>query len=234
MVSPVPERVSGRWGYWRLGLGVLWLLLIASAALTGERVTPLPALDSAIASGRVTSVQVSGGLDPGHSGSALVEVRWTDGPIRHVTDVTQVSADSSATSSSTDRSAVTGDVGARLSADRPGLTVVREPFSFSSGATVLDWRVPQWAGAVAFFAAVGTLLCLVWGPTPWRATRWAWFWLMISPLGPVASLGFVLLSGPTPLIPAPRNVTRRVRAGWVVLGLILLSLVPWALLWPWL
>jgi hypothetical protein len=45
---------------------------------------------------------------------------------------------------------------------------------------------------------------------------------VISPLSPIASLCFVALSGPTPLIPAPRDVTGRLRMG-VVLVLILLQ-----------
>jgi len=77
--------------------------------------------------------------------------------------------------------------------------------------------VPQWAGAVAFFAAVGTLLCLVWGPTPWRATRWAWFWIIAHPLGPISAPVFLLLSGPTPLLRAPKPGARRLHGGWAFL-----------------
>jgi len=235
--SLAPARAGRSWPYFRLGLGVLWLLVIGTAVLVGQRVTPLPELDSAIASGRVTSVQVLGGMEPGSSGSSLVEVHWRDGLIRRITEVTQISAANADTFDSgagTGQPVISGDVGTRLSTGHPGLTVLRKPFEFEPGATVFDWRVPQWTGIVAFFAGLGTLALLINGPPPWWATRWAWFWLMVSPLSLVAALAFVALSGPAPWLRPPRDVTRRVGAGWVVLALIVFAAVPWVAPWPWL
>jgi hypothetical protein len=53
------------------------------------------------------------------------------------------------------------------------------------------------------------------GPEPWRATRWAWLWAVLL-AAPVGTLAFALLSGPTPLVPAPRNRARRLTGGWAL------------------
>jgi hypothetical protein len=61
---------------------------------------------------------------------------------------------------------------------------------------------------------LATLLLLVREPQPWRATPWAWFWIWTTPIGTPL---YLLLSGPTPLLPAPRNPNRRLTGGWAFL-----------------
>jgi hypothetical protein len=83
-----------------------------------------------------------------------------------------------------------------------------------SDSSLLGWRLPNWLGLAAFALVLGGLASLVGGPQPWRATRWAWFWLVLTPVG---SIAFVLFSGPTPLLPTPRDPTRRLTGGWAFL-----------------
>jgi hypothetical protein len=74
--------------------------------------------------------------------------------------------------------------------------------------------VPGVLALAAFGLFLAWLAFLVGGPQPWRATRWAWFWLGFPPVGVLAHL---LLSGPTPGLPAPRRPDRRLTGGWAFL-----------------
>jgi uncharacterized membrane protein HdeD (DUF308 family) len=68
------------------------------------------------------------------------------------------------------------------------------------------------------------LILLTAGPQPWRATRWAWFWLSGSVVGAIA---FVLLSGPLPRVRGPRRPERRLTGGWALLiGVVLAGIAP--------
>lgn len=96
-----------------------------------------------------------------------------------------------------------------------------EVFGVPAGDTALLTVLPL------VLAWLTTMWLLVSGPEPYRATRWAWFWLSAPPMG---LLAFVVLSGPTPGLGVRRPVDRRLRGGWAfVLGLLLLSVVvpPW-------
>ena len=95
------------------------------------------------------------------------------------------------------------------------------------GPHVLGWVAPDWTGLARLFLVIGTLAHLVLGPQPWRATRWAWFWLfgVLSPLGMIA---FLVLSGPTPGVRTPRSGARRLTGGWAfLLALVLGSVSLW-------
>ena len=83
----------------------------------------------------------------------------------------------------------------------------------SFGFVVAVWgvHVPDWLSVVSLLHAVASLALLIRGPQPWRATRWAWFWLSGNP---VTQLAFLLLSGPTPGVRAPLEPSRRLRGGW--------------------
>ena len=65
-----------------------------------------------------------------------------------------------------------------------------------------------WVVAVLLLATV---------PEPRWATRWAWFWAFITPLGVVALPLFALGSVPLPGRPAPRPPGHRLTGGWAFL-----------------
>lgn len=88
--------------------------------------------------------------------------------------------------------------------------------------TLYDGVVPAWLGATVLAVVLAVLLTVGHGPQPWRATRWAWFWLAFSPLG---QLGFLLLSGPTPGVSAPRRPQRGLTGGKGFLLSLLLGAV---------
>ena len=93
--------------------------------------------------------------------------------------------------------------------DRPAQ---QPPLSVRSSVWGLD--VPLWVGWVAFATTLGFLVHLVDGPRPWRATRWAWFWLASNPLG---ILAYLLLASPTPGLHQPRAQHRMLTGGWAFL-----------------
>jgi hypothetical protein len=100
--------------------------------------------------------------------------------------------------------------------------------------------LPSKVGAAVVLASLAGFLLLVAGPAPWRANRWAWFWFLWPGRG--ASIGlllFLLLSGPTPGIPAPRPHAERWSGakgfGYSLLLGFVLSVVWWKLtdvFWP--
>ena len=47
---------------------------------------------------------------------------------------------------------------------------------------------------------------------PWRATKWAWIWLILLS-GPLGSVAYLLLGGPLGLWRA-RDLSRRLTGGW--------------------
>lgn len=71
------------------------------------------------------------------------------------------------------------------------------------------------AGWLVFVASAATLLLLIGGPQPWRATRWAWFWLAL-PVAPLGLLAYFLLGGPLG-VARPRHPNRRLTGGWAFL-----------------
>jgi hypothetical protein len=70
--------------------------------------------------------------------------------------------------------------------------------------------------------ALSAFVLLVVGPQPWRATRWAWFWLLWT-APPLGILAFLLLGGSTRLWP-PARAEARLTGGWAFLLTILLGM----------
>ena len=87
-----------------------------------------------------------------------------------------------------------------------------------------------WLGVLGLAAWVWTILLVVTTPGPLRATRWAWFWL-VGVLPPVGAITFLLLGGPTGLVPE-REGTRRLTGGWAFLLAFALNSVLATLLGP--
>ena len=90
---------------------------------------------------------------------------------------------------------------------------------------LFGWQVHNALGMSALLLFLAGFALLVAGPHPWRATRWAWFWLLLPPVGVVV---YLVLSGPTPGVPGPRNPQWRLTGGWA----FLLSLPLTAVLAP--
>ncbi len=86
--------------------------------------------------------------------------------------------------------------------------------SFSPTWTVGGRNVPGWIAGLAISSMISVLYLIMAGPYPWRATRWAWFWLVTTPVGLVA---FLVLSGRFPLIALPKWPQRRLIGIWAFL-----------------
>lgn len=212
----------------RLVLLLGCLVLAAAAWVSGERQSDFRDLEHAVAAGEVTEVRIGGGLGESAHGFATVEVHWRSGLVGHMTQVIEARPRSQAPAPGQRDdgvSAVLGqDVGTRLLARQPGLRIERVGFNHLP-VSVAGWYLPGWTIWVALALFLGTLVSMVSWLRPWRATRWAWFWLVLL-AAPVGIPAYALLSGPTPLVPAPRDAARRLTGGWAfLLALVLSSIV---------
>ena len=235
--DPAPPADPASWNgprrpAWRVVRAVLalgWLLLAAAILLTGERSASMDSLLAAAASGDTHEVRVSGSpFGPVSRGFEVVQVRWADGPLHYDTQVVEAHPRRAGLRAGrrlgTD-TVVTRDVGAYLAARTDGLRVTRGgPTTPSDG--IGPWQVPSWVVLAALALWVATLFLLVNGPRPWRATRWAWFWLLFL-AAPVGVPAFLVLSGPVAGLRGPRR-SRLLTGGWafllaVVVGRLLAS-----------
>lgn len=197
---------------------VSWLLLAVAAIALGERQATLPDLRSGIASGDVTQVRIIG------EGHGTVEVEWRDGLLRHRAAVRErrpgKGGDPTVRVTRDGTSVIRGGVTDLLRADRPDLRIEQAAY-VNSYSSFLGWRSPVWVGSTTLGLYLLTLLLLAGGSEPWRATRWAWFWLIFlaPPLGIPA---FLVLSGHSPL-GRPRQPQRRLTGGWAFLLALCLS-----------
>jgi hypothetical protein len=191
-----------------LGLGVAWVVV-------GEQETPYSELRAAVAEGDVEAVTVYGPTAP-FRGHTDVQVRWRTGPFGAFQRLVVVTEQRPQRVDRRHGRAVVEDVGADLTALDPDLAVERHNDWTLDDGEMFGRTVPTWL----LFAAIGTwlgtfLLLLVGCPSPSRATRWAWFWILglVPPLGVV---GFLLLSGVTGRLPSSRP-EERLTGGWAFL-----------------
>lgn len=205
--------VSKRWDVFRWVLLVGWIAVAVAIPLSSTRTSTWADLVDRVESGKVTAVQVSRELPAGRDGEVTVHLRWRDGHWRHVTEVTQVSEDREFELVDNDRSTetLTTSPTAELKGFQPDLVVSELDVPDHELARFLGFEFTWVLTIAAVVLTVAGLVLLVLGPNPWRATRWAWFWLMGLP--PVAAL-FVLLSGPVPGLPPPRRPLDRLTGGW--------------------
>jgi hypothetical protein len=195
-------------------------LLAVTVAVAGEREASYADVRAAAAHGDVDEVTVNGAPSGAFRRRVEVEVHWRTGPFGlfgHVARAEEVHPRRDPTGPPR----VVHSVAEDLSALDPGLTVVRRPDWSTGHAEIMGWRLPTWTGLVAltlFVLIAGTIAC---GSKPWRATRWAWFWLLLI-VPPVALVGFPLLGGPTGLFP-PREPDARLTGGWAFLAAVALS-----------
>ena len=213
------------WRRVRYGLLVACLVLLGSGLLLGSAPSSFADLRDGVLSSRVDEVHVSGGLPPGATGYASVSMTWRDGGRNRFAEVVQVSDPTAASPSDVGaRQVVTADVGETLRTLDPGVRVVAETMR-DTGQELAGWRVPgwlPWAALVLWFAAVALLTN---GAQPWWATRWAWFWALVSPAAAaaVAVPLFLLVSGPPPGVPESTSSGRRLTGGWAFIVIFLVA-----------
>jgi hypothetical protein len=202
-----------------------WLFLVGAALVGGARQSTFADLQSAVASGDVTKVEIGGGMGDDARGFATVEISWRDNLIRYQTSVIEAHPFKRAPGPgerSDDVTAVLGqDVETKLLALQPGLDIGHtEPYRMTASAA--GWHLFGWA--IVLFAGLwfATILTIIGGPEPWRATRWAWFWL-VAIVGPVGIAAYLLLSAPIPLLGAPRNLRARLTGGWAFILAVFLD-----------
>ena len=214
--SGLPRTV----GWVLLGCGSLLLL---AALFLGARPSTLAHLEADVASGEVDAVQIAGGLSANGRGFSTVQVHWRRSLVGYSTEVIEARPRRAApplASREGVTAVVTEDLGTRLTALQPKLRVGRAEFGHLS-SSLLGWRMPGWLAAVSLVFLLATLLLLVHGPQPRRATRWAWFWLMV--LTPVGAMAYLLLAGPTGLVRGPRDASKRLTGGWALLLAVFLG-----------
>ncbi|MEP9363705.1 hypothetical protein ABLE68_12120 [Nocardioides sp. CN2-186] len=193
-----------------------WLLLagcmsIAVAALVaGEHTTSYSELRAAVAEGAVDVVTISGALPPGARGAGTVQVHWRSGLVGHVSEVVEARP-IRAQPAMRHGLPVVASVEDDLTAYAPDLAVHHDD-GLQGYSEIHGWHLPSWTGFVALAIFLSVFMLVVGGPQPWRANRWAWFWLLVF-AAPVGTVGFLLLGGPSGLLP-PRVGARRIRGGW--------------------
>ena len=219
VVVAQPDR-SRAWAWLRLTLAGLWLVAMIAGYVTHERPATLQDLYASVAAGEVVSVHLVGGLPPhADSGEATLEMHWRTRSVPQVATIKVVRARDGGQVVGTPSDAFTSDdVAHEVAARDPAVRIVQTDFRSGVHFDFFGWSVPTWVASLMLGVGVVSFYVLIAGPEPWRATRWAWFWLAGFPFTLIVCL---LLSGPTPALPAPRNPTRRLTGGWA----FLLSLV---------
>jgi hypothetical protein len=209
-----------------LVLALTWASLMVATVVVGQRESSLPELEAQVQRGDVTQVRISEGLAPGETGSATVRVAWRDGLVNHYAEVTETRHHSGGQVELRGRpgsGTSQGDLRSHLHATDPDLRFESAPF-IGESTNLAGWEAPG-AYANAFLVlTVATLLLLLARPGPtWRATRWAWFWML--GLGPVGAPACLLLGGPCAGVRPPRADGARLTGGWAFL---IVAVVSWA------
>lgn len=219
-LTPRAPRPRTAYDVWRWCLLLGNALLLVVAVLLGARPAPWSAVDQGVREGSITSVTVSGATGPGTSD--VQEVTWRDGLVQRRAEVLVRPPGTEGTSS---LPVVSQDAGRALQVLAPGLDVRHDGRSTDSGVGFWGFQLP-WPDVLGISLLLGWacwLGVLVHGPAPWRATRWGWFWVSWVSWVPGGVVAFLLLAGPTPLLPAPRRVQRRLTGGWALLLSVFLA-----------
>lgn len=207
-----------------------WIVVIACLPIVAERHSSWSHLKQAVSSGSVNRVEVNGEHLSGN-GFATVDLHWRQHGLNYQAEVVQLFGDMHEADCDGDDACaflsatkLHSPPSARLKELQPGLIVVRHQ-NADHGADedqLLGFAVPGLIALVELVLALAALGLLISGPQTWRATKWAWFWWLSNPFGMAA---FLLLSGPAPGFPAPRQVRRRVTGGWSFLLAAIISSV---------
>lgn len=219
-------QVSARCLWLALVLG--WVAMVVVVLTVGARPASFHDLERAVAAGEVDEVWVEGGLGPDGRGFSTVLVSWRDGLVDDTTQVMEARPRSLGWREGP-RDDVTAvlerSVADELRAIDPDLKVHQVSVRGDS-ADLVGWHLPGWTWWLQLGLLIATLATLICSPPPWRATRWAWFWLIGS--GPIGLAAYLLLAGPLPFLPVPRPGGPRLTGGWAfLLSFGLAALASW-------
>lgn len=213
--TPYDEWRDRHWRLVGLLLGVVALVTAALALTMGEKRSDLGALQGGVVRGQITHVDVEG-LPQGGSwrGESPVTLHWSGAVDRYAEVLVVRGVQPRGTTGNAGLPYVVGDPAEMLLALDPDVDVTHVERRGEEW-TVAEWRVPMVAGLLGVVVSAATMLLVVGGPQPWRATRWAWFWLVLA-LGPLGLLAYLLLGGPLGLW-RPADGSRRLTGGWAFL-----------------
>ncbi len=197
--TPLPTRDTHGGIVDGLGRAVLVVAAVAVAVavgLLGTHPTPLSELRVAIASGQVHDVRVAGTLPEGATGYSTAYLRWSEGGFDRLTTVRQVSSPEQGDGARSE--VVVGSIDQNLREVQGDgvLRIVHDDSARPTGGSMFGIELPSWVVGGALLVWVLSLLLLVSGPQPARATRWAWFWLLVSTLAPLTAVLFLVLGEP--------------------------------------
>jgi hypothetical protein len=219
----------------RWGLLAAVALLAGGLMLLGTRTASLGDLRAAVAAGTVSEIRVAGGLPAGADaagagGYATVHLRWDDGRGARSARALQVSdAGVSAPDAEGAEARVVGSLD-RYVRGMPGGESVRlvvDDGGLPRGGTLFGVEAPSWVASAAVLTWLMTLVLLIAGPEPFVATRWAWFWVIVSPFAVVGVPVFLATGGGRPWAAGEPSRSRRITGGWAFLVLTVAATVAW-------
>ncbi|HXH81114.1 PLD nuclease N-terminal domain-containing protein [Nocardioides sp.] len=211
---------------WSLALG--WLCSLVVMVSVGERPGSYAELSRDLRAGQVSEVEL---VDPfGRTWAPLpddavfqeVTLRWRDGLFLRTATVSNISLKPGRAWLDRARReperVIVGSIEDHLTALGPDVRVVPGEFR-SSPYTAQGFAGPGWLLGLHLCLLLGTLMMIA-GPRPWRATRWAWAWLVL--LVPLLGIpAYFLFGGPTGLF-RPKDPRRVGLTGGAAFGLALL------------
>lgn len=191
-------------------LVALWVVVTVVGVRDASRESSYATFLALVRGGEVTEVTVVGDVTTPRS-SGGVELRWDSGLVESRAYVTGVHPAGPALRARTLGRRLPAPVAETLRERYPELAVrTAQP----TGGTGI------WLGGLSLLETLWTLVLLATTAGPLRATRWGWFWLFWI-LPPVGLVAFLLLGGPTGLVPQ-REGGRRLTGGWAfILSLVL-------------
>lgn len=222
----VPGDSDRGWDLFRLVLLVVYVGLWLATLVTGTLQASYDRLNADLRLGEARSVQlVIDGFDQPAPRGDFREHRsvvWQDGLLRRQATLVWVDSGPERTLPNGNR-VVRTEPGAWL-AERYGVPVDR--VEASSQQQFRAWRGGPFfyfgdlLGLAHVSALIFLFVFLVMSPQPWRATRWAWFWMVF--VSPLAMLAFLTFGGRTPGIRPPADPRRRINGWWgFLIGLVL-------------
>ena len=219
------EWRTRRWTVTGRVVVLLWLVAAVAILLAGEHRSDLGSLHGGLADGSVTEVRITGlpegGLENGYS---TVRLTWESRFVHRYTEILVVSSrrTDAGTTNPDHLLVVVGDPVVTLQEIQPDVVIVRDEYRSGTSWEAAGWTLRGTPGSAVAVLWLATLFTLLGGPQPWRATRWAWFWIMLaSPL--LGAAAYALLGGPL-VAGRPSASARRLTGGWAFLvGALLLG-----------